>query len=143
LGWSGMCDCEECGDRFSWWDNTQLFLETHHRIHGNDTACDKILLSYKGQFIASAARIRGIDKAIYNDLRQAIVDENSWAHREKFLRGQKDSMSAPVFGYTIERMWNLLLQCSSPEMAWKCPTLLSGTRMGGSIEDCQCFDPIM
>ncbi|KAF2786050.1 hypothetical protein K505DRAFT_400200 [Melanomma pulvis-pyrius CBS 109.77] len=142
LGFSGnVCNCNECGDRWSWWDTTRLFPEIHSRIYNNSTACDRIILSYKGQFIASANRIRGIDKTIYEDLRTLFVDEKSWAHQEEYLQGRQDSMSAPVFGYTMERMWNLLLQCSSTDVAWKCPTLLSGGRIGGSIEDCQCFDP--
>jgi hypothetical protein len=141
LGWSGnVCSCEDCGDRWSFKDTTHLFPSIHGRIYNSSTTCSTIMLSYKGQFIASAGRIRGIDKSIYDDLRNAFVDEDSWAHHESYLKGREDSMSAPFFGYTMERMWNLLMQCSSTDVSWKCPTLLSGDRLGGSIEDCQCFD---
>lgn len=142
LGWSGqVCNCENCGDRFDMWDTTHLFPHISHRID-NSTKCDKMLLSYKGQFIVSAKRIRGIDKSIYRDLHDAFVDQNSWAHQDEYLQGRPDSMAAPVFGYTMERLWNLLFQCNSMEVAWKCPSLLSGNRIGGNIEDCQCFDPV-
>ncbi|KAF1973452.1 hypothetical protein BU23DRAFT_130917 [Bimuria novae-zelandiae CBS 107.79] len=143
LGWSGqVCNCENCGDRFNMWDNTHLFPEISNRIN-NATKCDKVLLSYKGQFIASAKRIRGVDKSVYQDLHKAFVDRDSWAHQEEYLQGRRDSMDAPVFGYTMERMWNLLFQCNSMDVAWKCPTLLSGNRIGGSVEDCQCLDPVL
>ncbi|KAF2242011.1 hypothetical protein BU26DRAFT_439200 [Trematosphaeria pertusa] len=143
LGWAGqVCNCEDCGDRWSWQDTTHLFPQIHSRINDNATACDKVLLSFKGQFVASAKRIRGVDTSVYQDLREAFVNKESWAHKEEYLQGRPDSMSAPVFGYTMERMWNLLFQCNDMDVAWKCPTLLSGTRGGGSIEDCQCFDPV-
>lgn len=140
LGWSGaVCNCEDCGDRFSWDDNVHLFPRIYNRIY-NSTTCDNVLLSYKGQFIVSAARIRGIDKDIYYDLWKAFVDKEGWAHQAEFLQGRPDSMSAPDFGYTMERIWNLLFQCSTSDVAWKCPSLVSKWRIGGDISDCQCFD---
>ncbi|CAO2656074.1 Nn.00g048770.m01.CDS01 [Neocucurbitaria sp. VM-36] len=140
LGWSGsVCSCGSCGDKFFWRDETHLFPAIQSRID-NSSTCRTVLLSYKGQFIVSAKRIRGIDKAIYHDLQQAFVNEKSWAHHEDYIRGRPDSMSQPWFGYTMERMWNLLFQCNDMDVAWKCPTLLSGWRSGGDIGDCQCFD---
>jgi hypothetical protein len=140
LGWSGaVCNCADCGDRLFWQDNTHFLPQLHSRI-SNSTACNNVLLSYKGQFIVSAARIRGIDKDIYHDLWDAFVDEKSWAHQSEYLQGRPDSMSAPDFGYTIERIWNLLFQCSNNDVAWKCPSLVSRWRIGGDISDCQCFD---
>lgn len=140
LGWSGaVCSCEDCSDKFFWRDSSAIFPRVHYQIH-NSTVCNNVLLSYKGQFAVSAARVRGISKTIYHDLWQAFVDKDIWAHQREYLQGRPDSMSAPDFGYTMERMWNLLFQCSDMSVAWKCPTLLSGHRTGGSIEDCQCFD---
>ncbi|KAL6149942.1 hypothetical protein ACJBU6_11468 [Exserohilum turcicum] len=139
LGWVGnVCNSDECGDKHGWQDETELFPEIQSRI--DHSVRDGVLLSYKGQFIATAARIRGIDKAIYADLWKLLVDENSWAHNEPYLQGREDSMSQPWFGYTMERIWNVLFQCSDMDVAWKCPTLLSGWRRGGTIADCQCFD---
>lgn len=65
LGFSGVvCNCADCGDRHSWQDNKRLFPEIYSRIdHSN--SCDHVLLSYKSQFIVSAARIRGISRDIY------------------------------------------------------------------------------
>ena len=140
LSWSGaVCNRDSCGDKFSWQDETEWFSTIQDRINSADTSRN-ILLSYKGQFMVSAARIRGIDKTIYEDIWHAFVDENSWAHQDEYLKGRKDSMSEPFFGYTVERMWNMLFQCSDMEVAWKCPSLVSGWRFGGDINDCQCFD---
>ncbi|KAH7095028.1 hypothetical protein FB567DRAFT_430520 [Paraphoma chrysanthemicola] len=141
LGAAEICHCENCGDRFFWSDNADLFPQYYARIYNtSSSACKDVSLSYKGQFIASAARIRGIDKAIYHDLRHAFVDEDSWAHQPEFLRGRPDSMTAPQFGYAMERMWNLVFQCEGMDVAWKCPTMISGWRIGGDEGDCQCFD---
>ncbi|KAF2433635.1 hypothetical protein EJ08DRAFT_647313 [Tothia fuscella] len=139
LGFSGqVCDGQSCGDRWGWKDTSGAIPEIYHQVY-NQTASD-VLLSYKGQFIASARRIRGIKKAIYERLLDELDDPQSWAHGEEYLQGREDSLDKPVFGYTLERLWNTLLQCSDMEVAWKCPTLLSGTRRGGWVGDCQCFD---
>jgi hypothetical protein len=139
LGWAGnVCNSADCGDKFGWHDETGFVPSLQNRIY--DSTPDNTLLSYKGQFVVTAARIRGIDKAIYNDLEQMLVNKTSWTHQQEYLRGRKDSMSQPYFGYTMERIWNVLFQCSDMDVAWKCPSLLSGWRPGGSIADCQCFD---
>jgi hypothetical protein len=139
LGWSDVCTCENCGDRFSWHDTAGLFPWYHNKIN-NGAECKNALLSYKGQFIVSGARIRGISRTMYDELWHNFVNADSWAHKPENLEGRPDFMSAPDFGYTMERMWSLLFQCSSMDVAWKCPTLLSAWRLGGDIEDCQCFD---
>ncbi|KAI9893147.1 MAG: hypothetical protein M1814_000695 [Vezdaea aestivalis] len=140
LGFAGnVCNCGTCGDRWGWTDATIQTL--YNDVHPGQS-CSKILLSYKGQFIASAKRIRGTPKSVYEGLRDALVDEQSWAHKPKYLQGRKDSLNAPFLGFTLERAWNLLLQCSDMNVAWKCPTLLSGTRSGGNKGDCQCFDEV-
>ncbi|KAF2814631.1 uncharacterized protein BDZ99DRAFT_377977 [Mytilinidion resinicola] len=140
LGFSGhLCKCGNCGDEWDWKDTAKLIPQLFSRVY-NSSACSDVLLSYKGQFIASAKRIRGLNRAVYEELQAALVDERSWAHQEKFLDGRQDSMSAPDLGYTLERLWNVLLQCSDLAVAWKCPSLLSGKRWGGSMRDCQCLD---
>ena len=141
------CDCRSktCGDRF-WSDESGIVRSIHERA--NNITCspdenneyNQILLSYKGQFIASAARIRGIDRGIYEELRNLLIDESSRVHQEPYLQGRKDKMSAPVFGYTVERLWSSLMQCSDSRVAKLCPSLLSGFRTGGKRSDCQCFD---
>jgi hypothetical protein len=147
LGWSGnVCNCQECGDKWDMQDPTGLFPTLHNRVD-DSTQCENVLLSYKGQFVVSAKRIRGVDKSVYQDLHEAFVDSESWAHQEPYLRGRPDSMNAPQFGYQMERMWNLLFQCSDMDVAFRCPSLVSGAglgpgRFGGSKEDCQCFDPV-
>ena len=138
LGFSGnVCDCQNCGDHWGWSDDMvyNIYKEVYPR-----RVCSKLLLSYKGQFIASARRIRGLSKRVYEELHEAIVTENSWAHQEEYLKGRKDSLNAPFFGFTLERLWSLLLQCSDLDVAWRCPSILSGTRDGGDKGDCQCFD---
>lgn len=143
LGFSGnVCDCNDCGDRFGWHDDTRLIKGLYHDVYQTEKTCSRALLSYKGQFIASARRIRGVNKKNFKDLWTALSDPDSWAHQQDYLKGRDDEMSAPFFGYTLERLWNVLFQCSDMNIAWTCPTLLSGTRRGGSKADCQCFDEL-
>ncbi|KEQ90285.1 hypothetical protein AUEXF2481DRAFT_103446 [Aureobasidium subglaciale EXF-2481] len=140
LGFSGQtCNCRGCSDRFGWWDDLLVPVVWSQAM--NETCTDQqMLLSYKGQFVASAARLRGNERSLYKTLRTALEDPGNFVHQEDYLQGRPDSMNAPVFGYTLERLWSVLLQCSEERIAAHCPTLLSGTRRGGSKEDCQCFD---
>jgi hypothetical protein len=140
FGFSGnVCNCLRCGDRWGWSDS--IVYKIHKEIYPKGI-CSKVLLSYKGQFIVSARRIRGLNKSVYEELLDALVTENSWAHGEEYLKGRKDSLNAPFFGFTLERLWNVLFQCSDLDVAWKCPSLLSGTRSDGDKGDCQCFDHV-
>jgi hypothetical protein len=140
LGFSGQtCNCKDCGDRFGWWDNT-LVGEVWSQAMNETCTDQQMLLSYKGQFVASAARLRGNEQSLYKNLRTALEDPEDFVHQQDYLQGRPDSMNAPFFGYTLERLWSVLLQCSEERIATRCPTLLSGTRRGGSKEDCQCFD---
>jgi hypothetical protein len=137
--WSYPCDCAEYGDQFFCHDTSGLFPKYYQEIY-NSTSCTNILLSYKDTFISSAAHTRGVGKIMYEELWQAFVDENGWAHQQNFTPGRPDSMSAPDFGFTMDRMWRLLFQCSRVDAAWKCPLLKSDWRLGGDIADCQCLN---
>ena len=74
---------------------------------------------------------------------------NAWAHDQEKLParkgkweevfGDEDSLEKPYLGYTIERLWGILLQCSTPEVAWRCPNTARGWRTGGVKEDCGCL----
>ncbi|KAL5121118.1 hypothetical protein ACEQ8H_000969 [Pleosporales sp. CAS-2024a] len=141
LGAAAVCECDSCSDRDFWHDNFHLFPRLHYDIY-NSTDCKNVLIGFKASFIVSAARIRGINKNIYKRLWQAVTDKDSWAHRPDFSLHRPDSMNAPDLGYTLERMWNLLFQCSDMNVGWKCPSLTSGWRIGGDIADCQCFDDV-
>ncbi|KEQ76285.1 hypothetical protein M436DRAFT_39398 [Aureobasidium namibiae CBS 147.97] len=142
LGFSGQsCECNNCGDRFGWQDRSGIVEQTWKEVFNQTCGEQRMLLSYKGQFVASAARIRANEKAMYDKLRDALEEPNSWAHEQEYLQGRPDSLNAPYFGYTLERLWSVIMQCSEERIATLCPTLLSGQRRGGSKEDCQCLDP--
>lgn len=142
LGFSGTtCDCNDCFDRWGWNDYTSSVPNVYEKVFGRPCQPgERVLLTYKGQFVASAARIKGTEKAMYEWLRQAMVEEGSFAHDRAVLGGRVDSLGRPFFGYTVERIWGLVLQCAGLEVAARCPTLLSGWRRGGGVADCQCMD---
>ena len=124
LGFVGhVVKCYGGSDIFGWTEPSRLLVNLYRRTQR--AKCDRVLLSYKGQFLVSAARIRGIDQSIYQELHNSLVVEQS---------------SAPIFGFTVERLWSLLFQCSNMEVASKCPSLISGVREGGNVGDCQCLD---
>lgn len=143
LGFSGQtCDCDTCGDRFGWSDQSGIIADLWREATGKSCDEQRVLLSYKSQFVVSAARLRANERSLYERLRDALVEPDSWAHQDHYLQGRPDSLNAPYFGYTLERMWSVLFQCSEGHIAARCPTLLSGTRRGGSQIDCQCFDTL-
>ncbi|CAD0114891.1 unnamed protein product [Aureobasidium uvarum] len=141
LGFSGQsCECNNCGDRFGWRDHSGIVEETWKEVFNQTCGEQRVLLSYKGQFVASAARLRANKKGLYERLMNALEEPDSWAHQQGYLQGRPDSLNAPYFGYTLERLWSVILQCSDERIAALCPTLLSGTRRNGSNADCQCLD---
>ena len=102
-------------------------------------------MTYGGQFIASAKRIRGIGSGIYSELLEALTNGDSWAHDPERMGMETeklgDSLERPNFGFTTERTWALLLQCAEEgRIMTRCPSLLSGRWMSGEVEDCQCLD---
>lgn len=127
--------------------------------------CENVLLTYGNHFVASAARLRGVPKDVYQLLYDALTKEdvkNSWAHdKEKLpvkLEGEMegwggvggrwgkggvfekaDSLESPWLGSTVERLWAVLLQCSEGRIAWGCAGFGRG-RLGGETGDCGCLD---
>jgi Protein of unknown function (DUF3431) len=151
LGFAGItCSCGACSDRWGWEDKDAVIPDLFERIHG--MTCEgetPILLTYKGQFVASARRIRGIEKSIYEELLKRIMSKNltetgggegrDW---EGGVVGE-NTPDNPYFGFTVERTWGLLVQCATDQrIAAKCPTLLSGMGRGGEAGDCGCLDVV-
>ncbi|QSZ37500.1 hypothetical protein DSL72_008598 [Monilinia vaccinii-corymbosi] len=142
LGFSeGTCSCPNCDDRFGWQDDWSIVPTLYERIYGSAcTDSTSLLMSYKGQFVASARRIRGIGRGIYEGLLTTITSEGGWSHDPRLVEAN-DSPDNPSFGFTVERIWGLLMQCASDErVAMKCPSMLSGMTRGGDVGDCQCLD---
>ncbi|KAK4496908.1 hypothetical protein PRZ48_011357 [Zasmidium cellare] len=138
---SEVCDCHRCADPY-WHDYSGVLAKTYEMA--NNRTCGWFMLSYKGQFISSAARIRGAGKEVYEYLHDGLSDPNSWAHQSEYIGAiseQADSMNAPALGFSLKRMWSGIMQCADLGVAARCPTMLSGfRRIGGKGEDCQCFD---
>jgi hypothetical protein len=161
LGEYASCQCDSCYDATGWSDTFHLVPSMWGATRPSSAQCDSVLLTYGNNFVASAARIRGVKRDVWELLYDALVNEdlgNAWAHDEEKLpkevignvrapwdpqRGlfdEKDSLQRPYLGFTIERLWGIFLQCSTPEVAWRCPNMLRGWRVGGEREDCSCLD---
>lgn len=138
LGFRGHSYNCEGTDYWGWGDDSGVTSRIYYKIHRSQ--CKNFLLSYKGQFVVSASRVRGISKDIYYTLQQALSDQESWAHQDLYLQGRPDTMSAPAFGYTVERLWNLLFQCSDVAMFWKCPSSWTKRSTEHHRVNCQCLD---
>ncbi|KAG9656798.1 hypothetical protein KCU64_g5626, partial [Aureobasidium melanogenum] len=73
LGFSGQsCECNNCGDRFGWQDRSGIVEKTWKEVFNQTCGEQMVLLSYKGQFVASAARLRANDKSLYEELMKAL-----------------------------------------------------------------------
>ena len=147
----GLCeDCDQCGDHSRWSEQGSVLKNIYSRANSGQE-CRDLVLTYRGQFIASASRIRGVGKALFTDLLHQMTDAESAMHQPAYWDmpwrfGRDDSLGAPIFGYTLERMWGAILQCSDPRLPRLCPSLLSGAVnplvAGGraALDDCQCLD---
>ncbi|KAE8446049.1 hypothetical protein EG329_012557 [Mollisiaceae sp. DMI_Dod_QoI] len=161
LGEHETCWCGGCYDSLGWEDTFHLIPSMWSAARPGSTKCESVLLTYGNNFIASAARLRGVKMEVWQLLYDALVNEdkaNAWAHApekmpkklpgegtigrwaEGGIYSEGDSLEKPYLGFTIERLWGVLLQCSTGEVAWKCPSLERGWRTGGSKEDCGCIE---
>ncbi|KAG4429820.1 hypothetical protein IFR05_014691 [Cadophora sp. M221] len=148
LGFTGVtCTCNTCSDRWGWEDKWGVIPALCEKIYSRSCEADEqILLSFKGQFVASARRIRGIGIKIFGGLLTTITSKEGWSHDtiSQDMAGvgaESDSPSNPYFGFAMERVWGLVMQCgTNAGVAARCPSLLSGMGMGGKVEDCQCLD---
>ncbi|KAH7374132.1 hypothetical protein BKA64DRAFT_259887 [Cadophora sp. MPI-SDFR-AT-0126] len=161
LGESESCYCGACFDSLGWEDTFHLVPSMWSAARPGSNTCESVLLTYGNNFVASAARIRGTKKDVWQMLYDGLVDRdlaNAWAHKKekmpvvlageegkgRFAKGavygEGDSLERPYLGLTVERLWGVLLQCSSPDVAWGCPSLEVGWRYGGRREDCGCIE---
>lgn len=115
-----------CRDHATWNPAPEV-LETVFSAANNGSEVVDMVPTYRGQFIASAKRIRSNEKSMYEDLRKRFTD----AHEEN-----------PLWGYDLERLWGAVMQCpGGRRIGDRCPSLLAGM-LGtvGAMEDCQCVD---
>ncbi|PMD34210.1 hypothetical protein L207DRAFT_638754 [Hyaloscypha variabilis F] len=147
LGFAGVsCTCGGCGDRWGWKDKAGVVPGLYKRIYGVPCEGDEpVLLTYKGQFVASARGLKGVPRSIYEDLLETITRNSTGAggvdNGEKGGVVGEDTPDNPYFGFTVERIWGLLGQCATDQrVAVKCPSLLSGMGRGGEVGDCGCLD---
>jgi len=150
LCFSTTCRLDDCADPWTWHDEWSLVPQIHSRITNHTLAlaspaaaavanavpqADTAMLTYQGQFVSSAQRIRGIPKDLYSYLLTGLTDPspNSWGrykntpHRHKWSANPGhtvDSLAQPILGYAIERVWGTLMQCNSARISWYCASSL-------------------
>lgn len=112
-------DCDACNDHSGWTADKTILNDVFSRSNPGKT-CQDISLTYRGQFVVSAQRMKEANKELLQDLRAQLIEDD-------------------MVGYTLERAWGTLFQC--PTISERCPTLLSGW-IGNrvAVEDCQCLD---
>ncbi|KAK6511096.1 hypothetical protein TWF481_000018 [Arthrobotrys musiformis] len=137
------CKCLDCRDEYSWSDTTGLIPDLMAQAH--HIKCDEntqVATSYKGQFLVSSKRIRAAKRSLYETLNDKLVG------KDRVLIGdpQVDRIDAPIFGYSLERSWNVIFQCADlTGVRDMCPGLtLLGTNFGDFNDahpgDCGCLD---
>lgn len=136
------CSCENCKDPWTSDDVWTRVPEIYSAVYEELCPPSKILLSYAGQFVVSARRIRGTEKRIYEHLKRILEsDMEHWIHSDsrssKFKLDQPDN---PVFGHTLERSWMIMFKCANPILATTCPKLDQRRGAGDADDSCQCLD---
>ncbi|KAI7470646.1 hypothetical protein KC351_g12563 [Hortaea werneckii] len=144
----GFCpNCSGCKDLAGWGEQDGV-LEDIYSMFNNGSQCQDLVLAYRGQFVVSRNRIRSNDIKAYQHLRNQLIDMNDDKHKlpylnQNWMAGRRDRPDAPNFGFTIERMWGAIMQCSDQRIAKECPSLLAGllgNRM--PLGACQCLDMV-
>lgn len=141
-----------CGDvRSRSWPGFARAVTRTLRTIRVDTECHDLVLTYRGQFLASAARIRGNTKLLYEQLLDGLLDLNSWMHQPEYIErgltaGEPDSLADPAFGYVLERLWGEILGCFGDRIAYRSPSMLSSYvrsvwfGQNFPLADVQCLD---
>lgn len=140
--------CDDCYDRA--WSEDPRLLRRIYKDFNQGTECEDIVLTYRGQFVVSAARIRGNKISVYSrwldELRQPQSRLHTTPYTDNPWNTKKDSLSAPRAGFTFERLWGTIFQCNDRRIADRCPSLLNGIICPASLcgvsklEYCQCLD---
>lgn len=115
-----------CRDHATWNPPPET-LESVFKAANNGSELVDMVPTYRGQFIASATRIRSSEKSMYEDLRRRFTESTE---------------ENPLWGYDLERLWGVVMKCpGGKRVADRCPSLLAGM-LGtvGELEDCQCVD---
>jgi hypothetical protein len=145
-----MCaDCEHCG---SWTDDPAVIFDLYS-LANPEKQCRNLVWTYRGQFIVSSGRVRANGKDMYEHLLRKLIDPESQMHSPEYTEStwhsfQKDSLNEPVFGFTVERFWGVLMQCSELRVGHQSPSQLAVSVRpkwlagGFSHEDAQCLDPL-
>lgn len=140
--------CDHCYNK-DWSEEPGLLHEIYDDFN-NGTECKDLVLTYRGQFIVSAERMRRNEKETYQRWLDQLANPQSQIHTVPYIEStrsvKEDSLSAPRAGFTLERTWGVMFQCSEKRIADRYPSLLSGIVCSSSIcgipalEDCQCLD---
>ncbi|GAB1742126.1 hypothetical protein NU219Hw_g7513t1 [Hortaea werneckii] len=144
----GFCShCSGCKDLAGWGEQDGV-LEDIYSMFNNGSHCQDLVLAYRGQFVVSRNRIWSSDIKAYRHLRNQLIDMNDDKHKmpyldQNWMAGRRDRPDAPNFGFTIERMWGAIMQCSDQRIAKECPSLLAGL-LGNRmlLGACQCLDMV-
>jgi hypothetical protein len=142
--------CADCGHCGFWTDDPEVIYALY-RLGNPNRQCRDLVWTYRGQFIVSGARIRANGKGVYEHILRNLTDPENEMHAPKYAQGiwhsaQKDSLNDPVFGFTVERFWGILMQCSEPRVGHQSPSQLAASIRpkwlagGFSHADTQCLD---
>jgi hypothetical protein len=120
------CEMSRCMDEFGYQETRGDIPALYTQLYGQLPERGQISINYKGQFILSARRARGVKKSVLELLHDTV----------------ESSKHGPGFGYTLERIWGFIFNCADGQMAINCgrETFWSG-RGEKPIDSCSCLDP--
>ena len=147
IGFSGEgCALGDCIDAWGWRDVYGHLPALYAMLYGALPPAAKVSLSFKGQFVVSRRRVKGVGREVLEGLQKVLegeesefarVDPPGWTQGER--EGGKDNRSAPSWGYTLERAWGLVFRCADGRLVESCGNLWA-KRGEKELEACQCLD---
>jgi hypothetical protein len=145
LGIYESCNCVDCTDP---WDATRKFprLEELYAALNGQFCPKSVILTYLGQFITSATRLRSRGLETYEYLKKVLeADQTHFIHADPKQDFFPDDVTNPYFGHTLERSWMILFGCSEARLVEKCGSwggLRNPRKPFAADDDCQCLDDI-
>jgi hypothetical protein len=144
LGYYEECECVQCVDS---WEKTRIYPRIQELYSALNAECcpSKVTITYLGQIIVSAERIRSRSLQTYKYLQSILQsDGEDFIHSNMRQKNQfQDEKPNSYFGHTLERAWNVMWNCSDASVYRRCPSheaLLQRRTMDQADDDCQCLD---
>ena len=142
------CHCRDCHDPWEEANRFPRLAQLYSAING-ELCPEEITLTYSGQMLVSAARIRRRNRDIYAHLQAVLQSDGAhWIHGDGRADWRfADDQDNPFFGHTLERAYLVLWDCANTSILERCGRWEHFVADAAPLDPavpgwCQCLDGV-